>query len=64
MIKLIKLKPDDVRLYLKDIQKKMDKRAILFKNLYLNDKDNNEQNENDFCDNNLYEEIININDKD
>ena len=46
LIKLIKLKPDDVRLYLKDIQKKMDKRAILFKNLNENDK----FNENDFYD--------------
>ena len=46
LIKLIKLKPDDVRLYLKDIQKKMDKRAILFKNLNENDK----SNENDFYD--------------
>ena len=46
LIKLIKLKPDDVRLYLKDIQKKMDKRAILFKNLNENDK----VNENDFYD--------------
>ena len=43
---LIKLKPNDVRLYLKDIQKKMDKRAILFKNLNENDK----SNENDFYD--------------
>ena len=63
LIKLVKLKPDDVRLYLKDIQKKMDKRAVLFKNLYLNDKDNNEQNENDFDDNNICEEINNVNDK-
>ena len=46
LIKLIKLKPNDVRLYLKDIQKKMDKRAILFKNLNENDK----FNENDFYD--------------
>ena len=46
LIKLIKLKPNDVRLYLKDIQKKMDKRAILFKNLNENDK----SNENDFYD--------------
>ena len=46
LIKLIKLKPNDVRLYLKDIQKKMDKRAILFKNLNENDK----VNENDFYD--------------
>ena len=48
LIKLIKLKPNDVRLYLKDIQKKMDKRAILFKNLNENDK----FNENDFYDHN------------
>ena len=40
LIKLAKLKPNDVRLYLKDIQKKMDERAILFKNLYENDKYN------------------------
>ena len=46
LIKLIKLKPNDVRLYLKDIQKKMDKRAILFKNLNESDK----FNENDFYD--------------
>ena len=38
LIKLIKLKPNDVRLYLKDIQKKMDRRAILFKDLNENDK--------------------------
>ena len=38
----------------------MDKRAVLFKNL--SDKANNE--ENDYYDNNLFEEIINVNDKD
>ena len=53
LIKLVKLKPDDVRYYLKDIQKKMDKRATYFKNL--NDRANNEENE--FYDNNSLEDI-------
>ena len=44
LIKLVKLNPNDVRLYLKDIQKKMDERAILFKNL----NENNNYNEGDF----------------
>ena len=59
LIKLVKLKPDDVRYYLRDIQKKMDKRAELFKNL--NDNENNEDNNNNFYDNSLFEEIINNN---
>ena len=59
LIKLVKLKPDDVRYYLRDIQKKMDKRAILFKNL--NDNENNE--DSNFYDNSLFEEIMNNNDK-
>ena len=33
LIKLVKLNPDDVRYYLKDIQIEMDKRAIYFQNL-------------------------------
>ena len=57
LIKLVKLRPDDVRFYLKDIQKKMDKRAVLFKNL--NEKDNYEENEFYSCNNSLFEEIIN-----
>ena len=44
LIKLVKLNPNDVRHYLKDIQKKMDERAILFKNL----NENNNYNEGDF----------------
>ena len=58
LIKLFKLKPNDVRYYLKDIQKNMDKRAIFFKNL--NDKENinNEDNEDESY---LFEEIVDEN---
>ena len=34
LIKLVKLNPDDVRYYLKDIQIKMDKRAAYFQRFY------------------------------
>ena len=57
LIKLVKLRPDDVRFYLKDIQKKMDKRAVLFKNL--NEKNNYDENDFYSCNNSLFEEIIN-----
>ena len=59
LIKLVKLNPDDIRLYLKDIQINMDKRAAYFQQL--ND-DNNYQNEFGFendDNNNLFSEIIN-----
>ena len=42
LIKLVKLNPDDVRYYLKDIQIEMDKRAIYFQNL---NNQNNYKNE-------------------
>ena len=61
LIKLVKLNPDDVRHYLKDIQIDMDKRAIYFQKLnsennyeseLINDNNNSEEN------NNLFSEII------
>ena len=57
LIKLVKLKPDDVRYYLKDIQKKMDKRAVLFKTL----NDRAKSDEKNYYDNNLFDDIINDN---
>ena len=62
LIKLVKLNPDDVRCYLKDIQAKMDKRAIHFQKL---NNDNNYKEEllngNIYYEekNNLFSEIIN-----
>ena len=62
LIKLVKLNPDDVRCYLKDIQAKMDKRAIHFQKL---NNDNNYKEEllngNIYYEekNNLFTEIIN-----
>ena len=59
LIKLVKLNPDDVRYYLKDIQIEMDKRAIYFQNLnnqlwkWINENIIFEDN------NNLFNEIIN-----
>ena len=61
LIKLFKLKPNDVRYYLKDIQKNMDKRAIFFKNL--NDKENinNDDNKDNEDESYLFEEIVDEN---
>ena len=62
LIKLVKLNPDDVRYYLKDIQIEMDKRAIYFQNLNnQNNYDNELMNENIIFEdnNNLFNEIIN-----
>ena len=62
LIKLVKLNPDDVRYYLKDIQIEMDKRAIYFQNLNnQNNYDNELMNENIIFEdnNNLFSEIIN-----
>ena len=59
LIKLVKLNPDDIRCYLKDIQINMDKRAAYFQQL---NEDNNNQNEFGFendGNNNLFNEIIN-----
>ena len=59
LIKLVKLNPDDIRCYLKDIQINMDKRAAYFQQL---NEDNNNQNEFGFeidDNNNLFNEIIN-----
>ena len=61
LIKLVKLNPDDVRFYLKDIQIEMDKRAIFFQNL--NNENNCESelvntNLNSEENNNLFSEII------
>ena len=59
LIKLVKLNPCDIRLYLKDIQTNMDKRAAYFQQL---NNDNNYQNEFGFendDNNNLFSEIIN-----
>ena len=61
LIKLVKLNPDDVRHYLKDIQIDMDKRAIYFQNLnnqnnYENELINNNNNSEE--NNNLFSEII------
>ena len=75
LIKLVKLNPDDVRYYLRDIQKKMDDRATYFKqlndkaNLEFNDDDNNNINIKEEYNNtmhnnnnnNLFKEIINEN---
>ena len=62
LIKLIKLNPDDVRCYLKDIQLKMDKRAIHFQKLN-NDNSYKEEllNGNIYYEekNNLFTDIIN-----
>ena len=57
LIQLYNYHPDDVRVYIPDIQKKMDKRAILFKNL--NEQNNCDENEFYNCNNSLFEEIIN-----
>ena len=38
MLKLVKLNPNDVRPYLTDIQRGMDKRTINFKKVITNDK--------------------------
>ena len=61
LIKLVKLNPDDVRYYLKDIQIEMDKRAIYFQNLNnQNNYENELMNENIISEdnNNLFSEII------
>ena len=64
LIKLVKLNPNDVRYYLKDIQKNMDKRAIYFQKLNYESNNRNEgTNGNDINEekNNIYEEILNKN---
>ena len=64
LIKLVKLNPNDVRYYLKDIQKNMDKRAIYFQKLNYESNNKNEgTNDNDINEekNNIYEEILNKN---
>ena len=61
LLKLVKLNPDDVRLYLEDIQKNMDKRAIYSQKI--NDENKNEVIDDDIDNdkNNLISDIININ---
>ena len=49
LLKLVKLNPDDVRYYLNDIQKNMDKRAIYFQNV---NNENNKYKEEFIIDNN------------
>ena len=64
LIKLVKLNPNDVRYYLKDIQKNMDKRAIYFQKLnYESNNINEDTKGNDINEekNNIYEEILNKN---
>ena len=64
LIKLVKLNPNDVRFYLKDIQKNMDKRAIYFRELNYESNNRNEGTTgNDINEekNNIYEEILNKN---
>ena len=64
LIKLVKLNPNDVRFYLKDIQKNMDKRAIYFQKLNYESNNRNEgTNTNDITEekSNIYEEILNKN---
>ena len=58
---MVKLNPDDVRLYLEDIQKNMDKRAIYSQKI--NDENKNEVIDDDIDNdkNNLISDIININ---
>ena len=58
LLKLVKLNPDDVRYYLKDIQKSMDKRAIYFQKIQNDNINKNELiNDNDET-NNMFNDII------
>ena len=62
LLKLVKLNPNDVRPYLTDIQRGMDKRAIYFQKV-INDKKFKEEelmNDNN-KNNNLFDEILNDN---
>ena len=61
LLKLAKLKPDDVRYYLKDIQLSMDKRAIFLQKVYSQANDRNELINDNNNTNNLFKEIINNN---
>ena len=58
LLKLVKLNPDDVRYYLNDIQKSMDKRAIYFQKIQNDNINKNELiNDNDET-NNMFNDII------
>ena len=61
LLKLAKLKPDDVRYYLKDIQLSMNKRAIFLQKVYNQINDKNELINDNNNTNNLFKEVINNN---
>jgi len=61
LLKLAKLKPDDLRYYLKDIQLAMDERAIFLKKIYNQKNDRDELINNNNNTNNLFKEVINDN---
>ena len=65
-LKLVKLNQNDVRPYLTDIQRCMDKRAIYFKKVITNDKKYEEEKlmiekKKTIKNNNLFDKIINDN---